>query len=648
MKPSYLLMFSGIMVWGWMNQAWFSALILILIVFLNLLIRCRWDFNRKQFYRFTDISAVLAVVFLAYGYIFQSDINPIFSLLKWSPVLFSPILFAQIYSTRNSLPIDALFYSMRGQQEENQKDIDFTLPFVAIAILSSAAANVQTDLYFIISVIIISLILWLERPEKTKILVWLLVVSISIGISHWGHNGLKQLYGYVQEKSVDWLSNWSSDPFKSTTSIGHIGELKLSDKIEFRVKGDEPLLLHQSSYDIYIGGDWYTSKRKFKPYNNKNTLPPEKQKKKQLEYFHSFGSDAILALPDGTDAIHGLEGSELQQTELGAVKIIRPPPKAVYQASYSGINESKDTKNDLTVPKQHKEWLQILSIRLKLQGKSPEKIASSIKNFFQNEYFYTLFTPNESNADDALKDFILVRKAGHCEYFAVASVLLLRYSGIPSRLANGYSMQEYDETLDMYVVRRRHSHAWAIAKINNSWQAVDSTPYQWLAMENENASFLLPLWDWFSRAFFRFNQWRAGTDLLTKNYVLLGLLFILVCYGGWLLYKGRKQLNQRILKDMEPQESNLYPGLDSELFILEQYLQEHFQQQNQVRQANESIYSWLKCQQDPNLESIVQLHYRYRFDPNGLSPGQREELKSRVTQWIEQHRLEQLGPEFNS
>jgi len=625
------------MAWGWMNQAWFFTLILISIVVLNLLTEWRWDFNRKQFYRFTDMSVALAILFLVYGYIFQSDINPIFSLLKWSPVLFSPILFAQIYSTRNSLPIDALFYSMRGQQEDNQKDIDFTVPFVAITILGSGAANVQTNLYFILSVILISLILWFERPGKTRILIWLLVVSVSIGLSHWGHNGLKQLHGYVQDKSVDWLSDWSSDPFKSTTSIGQIGELKLSDIIEFRVRGDEPLLLHQSSYDNYINGEWYASKRKFKPYSNKNTLTPEKQK--QLEYFHNFGSDAILALPDGSDSIYGLEGSELQQTELGSVKIIAPPPRAIYQVSYTGAFESKVAKHDLKVPKQHREWLQTLSLRLKLQEKSPEKIASTIKNFFQNEYFYTLFTPNESDADEALKEFILVRKAGHCEYFAVASVLLLRYSGIPARLANGYSMQEYDEALDMYVVRRRHSHAWAIAKINNIWQPVDSTPSQWLTVENENASFLQPVWDWFSRTFFRFNQWRAGTDLFRKNYVLWGVLFILVCYGSWLLYKGRKQLNQKISKDTDPQERNLYPGLDSELFIIEQY----FQEQNQVRQVNESIYSWLKCQQDPDLECIVQLHYRYRFDPNGLSVDQREELKCRVKQWIEQYRLEKSG-----
>ena len=86
-----------------------------------------------------------------------------------------------------------------------------------------------------------------------------------------------------------------------------------------------------------------------------------------------------------------------------------------------------------------------------------------------------------------------LRKAitsGHCEYFAAASVFLLRQAGIPARLANGYVVEEYNPEQNLYIVRSRHAHAWAIAYINGVWQIVDSTPSQWLEMENVWFSYL--------------------------------------------------------------------------------------------------------------------------------------------------------------
>ncbi|MBT7409059.1 MAG: transglutaminase domain-containing protein [Methylococcales bacterium] len=655
LNPRLLHLFFSLIIWGWMNQTWVVTGVLLLLMSLSFLTNKRRQFTRTQFYRLIDLSMLLLLLFLVYSYLTQSDTNPIFSLLKWAPVLFFPVLLTQLYSAQNKLPIDALFYSLRSIADKQESindhqhnkpiEIDFVLPFTAISIVSAGASNVQGNEYFILSVIIISLILWFERPGMTKKMVWLLIILVAIGFSYWGHHGLKQLSEYLQDKAVEWLDNTIMDPFESSTSIGKIGDLKLSDKIVFRVKAHAPLLLHQASYDRYFGHEWYASKLSFKPFGNKKINSTGHQSaspltsRMQLEIYQTFSHDSILALPDGVTAIDGLGDTELRQTQLGAVKILKPPSYAKYQVLYTGKRQNKVTRLDMDIPQQHRHWLQMLYLKLKLQQKTPKEIASSIENFFKASYSYTLFTPNQADADQALTEFILERHAGHCEYFAVATVFLLRYAGIPARLANGYSMQEYDDSLGMYIVRNRHAHAWAMAKIGDVWQAVDTTPSQWLFVENENTHFLQPVGDWFSTLFFHFKQWSADIDGLNDDNVLLAIVLVLICYISYLSYKTRQQFSHNKLVETPHQQPLLnkksYPGDDSELFIIEQYLQ----QQNQYRNENESFNDWVKRLGVVGLENIVQLHYRYRFDPQGLSDEQRNELALLVKKWIAKQKI---------
>jgi len=70
--------------------------------------------------------------------------------------------------------------------------------------------------------------------------------------------------------------------------------------------------------------------------------------------------------------------------------------------------------------------------------------------------------------------------------------------------------------------------------------------------------------------------------------------------------------------------------LYSELYRVEQY----FQEQGQARNESESILNWARRVQGTELEDIALLHYRYRFDPLGLSKAQRQALRSEVKKWF--------------
>jgi hypothetical protein len=225
---------------------------------------------------------------------------------------------------------------------------------------------------------------------------------------------------------------------------------------------------------------------------------------------------------------------------------------------------------------------------------------------------------------------MLRRKAGHCEYFAAATVLLLRQAGIPARLANGYAVDEYDSRQDLYIIRRRHAHAWAIAYINGTWQAVDSTPWQWLAMETEHAGIWQPLTDMWSNLVFHFRQWQLQQT--QQQNTRLGLLaaLLLMIYLAWRLFfaKRKLSLNVQHLKTAAPKFA--CQGMDSEFYLIEQ----HLQHTAQARRHNESIQQWVKRLQLPLLNQLYTLHYQLRFDPMGLSTEQRQQLQQQTKAWL--------------
>ncbi|MGZ5051603.1 MAG: transglutaminase domain-containing protein [Methylobacter sp.] len=634
MNPELLLLSFGLLSWGWLSQTWPWALGLLFGVAVAEYGNWRLSISAIQFYRCTDLSALLVLMLLADVYVLQPVEQPIYVLLKWLPVLLAPALFAQLFSYNRKLPLASLFYSLRRRQSDNLspynslykresdvvrllREIDFIQPYAALTVLSAGAANVRTPAYFIVSATLFAGILRLARPKHAPLPAWLLTVALAIVAGYLGSHGLKQLNDAVEQHIVGWLGNTQTDAFKSFTAIGDIGELKLSNNIEFRVKADGPLLLHQASYDLFYGQQWSASKPQLMP---EPTSRPGEGTIQQLEILQQFErASAVLPLPDGTVNITGLADASLQYTGLGAVIVRQPERFARYRVFYTGRRTGAPSQYDLQVPKQHQDWLRQFSDELQLENQHPFIVAERIKKHFQRNFFYSAYLGRETDADLALKDFMLNRKAGHCEYFAAATVLLLRQAGIPARLANGYAVSEYDSEQDLYIVRSRHAHAWASAYINGIWQTVDSTPAHWLALESERASQWQSLGDWWSNNLFYFRQWQLRqSPEQTVTLELLGAL-LLALYLIWRFFPTQQQRSH----EKPATAPDFRPGLDSEFYLIEQRLQNTAQ----ARRAHESMQQWVARLQHPALEQLYKLHYRLRFDPLGLTAEQRQRLR---------------------
>ena len=89
---------------------------------------------------------------------------------------------------------------------------------------------------------------------------------------------------------------------------------------------------------------------------------------------------------------------------------------------------------------------------------------------------YTLYLSGARPGRTALEEFLLTTRAGHCEYFATATALLLREAGVPARYAVGYAVHEWSRVEGRWIVRARDAHAWALAWVDGAWVEVDTTP----------------------------------------------------------------------------------------------------------------------------------------------------------------------------
>jgi transglutaminase-like putative cysteine protease len=87
------------------------------------------------------------------------------------------------------------------------------------------------------------------------------------------------------------------------------------------------------------------------------------------------------------------------------------------------------------------------------------------------------FTYTDSPPSSSLADFILRTRSGYCQHFAGAMALMLRYLGIPSRVAEGFTSGTYDRQTKTWTVTDHDAHAWVEVWFPHyGWLPFDPTP----------------------------------------------------------------------------------------------------------------------------------------------------------------------------
>lgn len=90
------------------------------------------------------------------------------------------------------------------------------------------------------------------------------------------------------------------------------------------------------------------------------------------------------------------------------------------------------------------------------------------------EFAYTLDTPLLGR--NTVDEFLFDEKAGFCEHYSGAFVVLMRSAGIPARVVTGYVGGYRNPVGDYWLVRRSDAHAWAEVWLDGrGWIRVDPT-----------------------------------------------------------------------------------------------------------------------------------------------------------------------------
>jgi len=666
MKIPVLLLGTALIFWGWQTGLWVLAAVMALVLEASRLIRLRWDLSQKDFGRISDGCTTLFIILLIYLLMSERSATFIVVVMRWIPVVLFPLLVAQAYSTSDQIDIRTLFLLRRQSPKEKKRKttlINLTYPYFAICIVSAGAANVRDPSFYFGAFLLTALALRVIRSRRFSALVWVSVLAIGGCAGYVGHIGLHGLQLVLEKKGLEWTSDFTThdpDPFQTHTAIGDIGTLKPSGRIIFRVTPEAqraaPMLLRESTYNRYLSPIWVAMDPDFK------SLKPEADRTTWRVTGEITGGRTItvaaslykgkglLKLPDGAFLIDRLPVVSMQKSKYGTVKVEGGPGVVDYRVHFAdrGVNASAPTKLDLGIPEKEKPALHLIRDQLQLDGLPPREVLKRVESFFLNEFQYSLVQRAAGRKKSPLSHFLLDSRAGHCEYFATATVLLLRAAGLPARYSRGYSVHEFSELENRFIVRDRHAHAWALVYADGTWHNFDTTPGSWVSSENAAATqwqILNDIWSWC-----KFNLFRAWWWLRQSR--IFGYLWWIVV--PIILIPARRLFRKRRFKRVEQRparstgESPVPAGTDSEFYRIEEALiKAGFE-----RQPGDTLRNWISRLPDKqpvsqlrdDLISILNLHYRYRFDPRGISASEKAVLKSDARTWLESYRrLEQGG-----
>ena len=107
---------------------------------------------------------------------------------------------------------------------------------------------------------------------------------------------------------------------------------------------------------------------------------------------------------------------------------------------------------------------------------SPYAAAVALENWFRTTGGFR-YDEQPPRGEVALVDFVTRTKRGYCQHFAGAMALMLRYLGIPARVAVGFTSGTYDEDDETWTVTDHNAHAWVEVWFDGyGWLPFDPTP----------------------------------------------------------------------------------------------------------------------------------------------------------------------------
>jgi transglutaminase-like putative cysteine protease len=269
----------------------------------------------------------------------------------------------------------------------------------------------------------------------------------------------------------------------NSMKMGSVAEVALDDSVALRIRFDGPAPPRETMYfrgpvlARFDGTEWRPLQPGFAPYATPRAdlrvsgapLPYEMT----LEPLRL----ALLPLLEATVAAPQIDGLLVTQRDDLQWVTDRPVFERLRfsAVAYSGfvhgpMRQMLGLQDYVELPPganpRTLEWAAALRREPRYARADARTLAAAVMQHIRSAgYSYTL-TPGEYNGSDAIDQFWLDRRAGFCEHFAAAFVVVMRALDIPARVVTGYQGADPLPLDGYYVVRQSSAHAWA-----EYWQA---------------------------------------------------------------------------------------------------------------------------------------------------------------------------------
>lgn len=675
------LLGGALVFWGWQSNFLITGLVMAAAVESPRWIKARWDFSDADLSRSWAFCSLLLVASALYAFTsnegqaeLQGFVNhpgyftgrslgnttarAAAAWLRWLPMVFFLFAAMQAFSSRDGVPLHTISLILWRQRKKARqlgrklpapRKVNVGYPYFALCLFAAGVHGSSDNSYFWGASALVAWALWPRRSRRFAPVIWAASLAAAIAFGFWGQRGLGQLQRYLEGMNPEWLTGFNRGRFDATrskTSLGQIGRRKASGQIIIRLEatnGVPPPLLRAASYQSYKVQTWYADQwhKGFGsvqegPAHSWVLLPGKTNEASVNIGCYLDGGSDLLPLPSGCGRLDNLMAFTLAENALGAV-MAAGPGLVEFDAQYGpgSTIDSAAADDDLLVPALEKPALDRVISEFQLARKSPEETRSAVGAFFAENFTYQTWQPSHSEAnyrsgDTPLRRFLITTRRGHCEFFATATVLLLRELHIRARYAVGFAVHEHSG--QKYVVRSSDAHAWCLVwdDAGGTWLDFDTTPGSWVEAEAKRASPLRFMGDMWSRAWYEFSRFRWGQGQV-RQYLLWALVPVLLFLLYQIVFRSRRQ--KRGARESKS-EDFAWPGLDSDFYGVASWLAAH----GGERRPSEPLSDWLKRAAEGSaarelgspLNELLGLHYRYRFDPQGLSAAERGELKRKA------------------
>ena len=540
-------MLAALALWGWQTGLLPWALGMGLALEAARFSRLRWELGQGDFNRLWNFTTLLFLGVGLYLFLARQGLGTVGSLvsagspndrldgmrqlsqtailfLRGLPFVLFPFVLIHAWSRSGPLPWSTFSLylrarAMRGRGVGPDRPVEGRVHpgylYFGLVLFASCAAAAHPLAYPVLLVAVVGWGLWPWRNRRFRAPVWVGLLVLLLGSMLMVQRGVVALREVLQALENRLLQRVAEDRFdqlSSHTALGAVGRLKQSGRIVLRVRtedGRSPGLLREAAFNRFRGNIWGSVHREFEPVNPaldgllwRFSAVRSGGQAMEISRYTASG-EAPLALPGRTVVVRDLPALTIETNYLAAARVRGAPPLAIYTVDHGAgggfdgppLDEDLDLGH-LGMPDE--AVIRGVAAELGLAGKSEREAVSAVEGFFRSGFEYSLWQDagRETTNSSALGSFLREWRSGHCEYYATATVLLLRTAGVATRYAVGYSIDERRD--EVWLARGRDAHAWCLAFVDGRWQDVDTTPGDWREHERARAGWWEQPGDWLS------------------------------------------------------------------------------------------------------------------------------------------------------